>query len=162
MLISRKDKPLPEQPGLVSARQYPKLSREASSASLSETPLLGSSINHDSAEDESGLNTSLGVDGLGRKPDDGHVSSLSSNTASPFGDEHIARLEGSGHLKSNVPPPFKHVLAVIEAMKQDPEWRAVRYSLLSKNCNHFTSELCLRLTGKPAPAWISESVQIRK
>lgn len=29
------------------------------------------------------------------------------------------------------------------------------YNLLTKNCNHFTDELCLRLTGRPLPGWVN-------
>jgi len=29
------------------------------------------------------------------------------------------------------------------------------YHLLQKNCNHFASDLCLQLLGRPAPAWIN-------
>ncbi|KAK4486494.1 hypothetical protein RD792_009177 [Penstemon davidsonii] len=28
------------------------------------------------------------------------------------------------------------------------------YHLISKNCNHFTDEVCLQLTGKPIPGWV--------
>lgn len=30
-----------------------------------------------------------------------------------------------------------------------------RYHLLQMNCNHFSSDLCARLTGQPAPSWIN-------
>ncbi|MCO5561918.1 hypothetical protein L7F22_015543 [Adiantum nelumboides] len=29
------------------------------------------------------------------------------------------------------------------------------YNLLTKNCNHFTSDLCVRLTKRPSPAWVN-------
>ena len=31
------------------------------------------------------------------------------------------------------------------------------YDLLSKNCNHFTSELCFELTGRRAPGWLNRA-----
>ncbi|KAI9750853.1 MAG: hypothetical protein M1815_001551 [Lichina confinis] len=34
------------------------------------------------------------------------------------------------------------------------------YSLLQKNCNHFTSALCFRLTAKPAPSWLNRAANI--
>ncbi|RPA75422.1 DUF862-domain-containing protein [Ascobolus immersus RN42] len=34
------------------------------------------------------------------------------------------------------------------------------YNLLTKNCNHFTSYLCEKLTGKPAPAYINRAANI--
>lgn len=49
------------------------------------------------------------------------------------------------------------ILAVVEDMKGEPEWRASRYNLLLKNCNNFTSELCFRLTGRPAPGWMNRA-----
>lgn len=34
------------------------------------------------------------------------------------------------------------------------------YNILTRNCNHFTSKLCLKLTGQPAPAWINRAAGI--
>ncbi|KAK4235520.1 hypothetical protein C8A03DRAFT_46368 [Achaetomium macrosporum] len=34
------------------------------------------------------------------------------------------------------------------------------YNLLTKNCNHFTSYLCERLTGKPAPGFLNRAASI--
>lgn len=34
-------------------------------------------------------------------------------------------------------------------------WPGNRYNLLSRNCNHFASELCETLTGKTPPAWVN-------
>ena len=34
------------------------------------------------------------------------------------------------------------------------------YNLLSNNCNHFTTHLCERLTGKAAPSWINRAAGI--
>ena len=34
------------------------------------------------------------------------------------------------------------------------------YDLLSKNCNHFTSELCLELTGRRAPGWLNRAAGV--
>jgi hypothetical protein len=47
------------------------------------------------------------------------------------------------------------VLDLVEEMKREPEWYGTAYDLLSRNCNHFTSEFCYRLTGRRAPGWIS-------
>lgn len=35
-----------------------------------------------------------------------------------------------------------------------------RYNLLTNNCNHMTSALCQRLTGKAAPAWMNRAASI--
>ncbi|KAH7366208.1 hypothetical protein KP509_18G067800 [Ceratopteris richardii] len=29
------------------------------------------------------------------------------------------------------------------------------YNLLTKNCNHFSNDLCMRLTKKPSPGWVN-------
>jgi len=34
------------------------------------------------------------------------------------------------------------------------------YDLLSKNCNHFTNELCLELTGRRAPGWLNRAAGV--
>lgn len=40
------------------------------------------------------------------------------------------------------------------------EFSGPSYSLLSNNCNHFTSYLCGKLTGKPAAAWLNRAASI--
>lgn len=34
------------------------------------------------------------------------------------------------------------------------------YNLLTKNCNHFTSYLCEKLTGRSAPGWLNRAASI--
>ncbi|KAL0094434.1 PPPDE putative peptidase domain-containing protein [Phycomyces blakesleeanus] len=34
------------------------------------------------------------------------------------------------------------------------------YSLLKRNCNHFSSKLCLLLTGRPVPSWINRAAHL--
>jgi len=34
------------------------------------------------------------------------------------------------------------------------------YNLLNKNCNHFTSYLCEKLTGRPGPGWLNRAASI--
>ncbi len=36
-------------------------------------------------------------------------------------------------------------------------FRGTSYHLLQRNCNHFSDMLCERLTGHPAPVWVSSS-----
>ncbi|KAL4445307.1 hypothetical protein ABPG77_011132 [Micractinium sp. CCAP 211/92] len=50
------------------------------------------------------------------------------------------------------------VHAVVQQMGQ--QYRGNRYHLLQMNCNHFSSDLCARLTGQPAPAWINRLAAI--
>lgn len=52
--------------------------------------------------------------------------------------------------------------AEIEAIVQRVAARFMgrEYDLLSKNCNHFTSELCLELTGRRAPGWLNRAAGV--
>lgn len=34
------------------------------------------------------------------------------------------------------------------------------YHLIAKNCNHFTDDICRRLTGKPIPGWVNRLARI--
>eukprot|EP00878_Enallax_costatus_P003997 GHUV01004220.1.p1 GENE.GHUV01004220.1~~GHUV01004220.1.p1 ORF type:complete len:194 (+),score=26.97 GHUV01004220.1:525-1106(+) len=34
-------------------------------------------------------------------------------------------------------------------------YKGNKYHLLQLNCNHFASDMCMQLTGKPAPSWIN-------
>ncbi|KAI8384884.1 PPPDE putative peptidase domain-containing protein [Radiomyces spectabilis] len=40
------------------------------------------------------------------------------------------------------------------------EFVGTSYNLLTRNCNHFTDELCFRLTGKHAPGWINRAAKL--
>ena len=40
------------------------------------------------------------------------------------------------------------------------EFLGTSYNVLTKNCNHFTSYLCQRLTGTPAPSWLNRAASI--
>jgi hypothetical protein len=40
------------------------------------------------------------------------------------------------------------------------EFQGTSYNLLTKNCNHFTSHLCRRLTGRAGPGWLNRAASI--
>lgn len=44
--------------------------------------------------------------------------------------------------------------------KASEEFLGTSYNLLTKNCNHFTSYLCKKLTGQPGPAWLNRAASI--
>jgi hypothetical protein len=45
-------------------------------------------------------------------------------------------------------------------MQASEEFQGTSYNLLTKNCNHFTSYLCEKLTGRSAPGWINRAASI--
>lgn len=52
--------------------------------------------------------------------------------------------------------------AEIDAIIRDAseEFHGTAYNLLTKNCNHFTSFLCQKLTGRPGPSWLNRAANI--
>lgn len=40
------------------------------------------------------------------------------------------------------------------------EFQGTSYNLLTKNCNHFTAQLCQRLTGRSGPSWLNRAASI--
>ncbi|KAF2002787.1 DUF862-domain-containing protein [Amniculicola lignicola CBS 123094] len=40
------------------------------------------------------------------------------------------------------------------------QFQGTSYNLLTKNCNHFTSYLCEKLTSRPAPSWLNRAASI--
>lgn len=39
------------------------------------------------------------------------------------------------------------------------QYKGNAYHLLQRNCNHFSNDLCVKLTGQPAPLWVSLMLQ---
>lgn len=54
--------------------------------------------------------------------------------------------------------PQKEIDAIIRDASE--EFLGTAYNLLTKNCNHFTSYLCQRLTGRPGPGWLNRAASI--
>ena len=52
------------------------------------------------------------------------------------------------------------VKAVMEELAA--EYRGNAYNLITKNCNHFCNDACLRLTGNPIPSWVNRLARIGK
>ncbi|KAH7385670.1 PPPDE putative peptidase domain-containing protein [Pyrenochaeta sp. MPI-SDFR-AT-0127] len=54
--------------------------------------------------------------------------------------------------------PAAELDAIIQEASQ--EFQGTSYNLLTKNCNHFTSYLCEKLTGRTAPSWLNRAASI--
>ncbi|KAF1953392.1 DUF862-domain-containing protein [Byssothecium circinans] len=54
--------------------------------------------------------------------------------------------------------PEEELSAIIHEASQ--QFMGTSYNLLTKNCNHFTSYLCEKLTGRPAPGWLNRAASI--
>ncbi|KAL2925455.1 hypothetical protein RDABS01_001346 [Bienertia sinuspersici] len=52
----------------------------------------------------------------------------------------------------------KEIHALIEILSK--EYFGNTYHLISKNCNHFCNDLCIRLTGKPIPKWVNRLARL--
>ncbi|XP_044496006.1 deSI-like protein At4g17486 [Mangifera indica] len=50
------------------------------------------------------------------------------------------------------------VRAVMEDLADDYKGNA--YNLITKNCNHFCNDACIRLTGNPIPSWVNRLARI--
>ncbi|XP_042063033.1 deSI-like protein At4g17486 [Salvia splendens] len=52
----------------------------------------------------------------------------------------------------------KEVRALMENLAR--EYPGNAYNLISKNCNHFCNDVCLRLTGKQIPRWVNRLARL--
>ena len=52
----------------------------------------------------------------------------------------------------------EEIKTIIHEVSQ--KFLGTKYNLLQYNCNTFTSELCERLTNKPAPSWLNRAASI--
>ncbi|XP_008799764.1 deSI-like protein At4g17486 isoform X2 [Phoenix dactylifera] len=61
-----------------------------------------------------------------------------------------------GHVNMSL-PEFR---AFLEDIAED--YHGDTYQVISKNCNHFTDDICLRLTGRPIPGWVNRLAHLGK
>ncbi|CAI0415291.1 unnamed protein product [Linum tenue] len=52
----------------------------------------------------------------------------------------------------------KEVRSMMEKMAQ--EYSGNTYHLITKNCNHFCNDVCLKLTGKAIPSWVNRLARL--
>lgn len=52
------------------------------------------------------------------------------------------------------------VRAVMEQLAE--EYKGSAYNLITKNCNHFCNDACIRLTANPIPSWVNRLARIGK
>lgn len=52
----------------------------------------------------------------------------------------------------------KDVRSLMEKMAED--YSGNTYHLITKNCNHFCNDVCLKLTGKPIPRWVNRLARL--
>ncbi|KAA8525559.1 hypothetical protein F0562_007414 [Nyssa sinensis] len=52
----------------------------------------------------------------------------------------------------------KEVHAFMEKLAE--EYSGNTYNLITKNCNHFCNDACLRLTNKPIPSWVNRLARL--
>lgn len=52
---------------------------------------------------------------------------------------------------------LRHILTQLD---ECPEWRGTAYDLLRRNCNTFSDELCMLLTGRRTPGWINRAAAV--
>ncbi|KVH98061.1 deSI-like protein At4g17486 [Cynara cardunculus var. scolymus] len=53
---------------------------------------------------------------------------------------------------------LREVRGFMEELAQD--YKGISYNLITRNCNHFCNDVCLRLTGTPIPSWINRLARI--
>ncbi|KAL9660599.1 hypothetical protein QQ045_025416 [Rhodiola kirilowii] len=52
----------------------------------------------------------------------------------------------------------KDVRNLMEKISQ--EYAGNTYNLITRNCNHFCNDVCIRLTGKPIPRWVNRLARL--
>ena len=45
------------------------------------------------------------------------------------------------------------VIHTLDKLKE--KWLGTEYDLIRKNCNHFSSAVCMLLVGRPIPSWVN-------
>ncbi|KAK1436784.1 hypothetical protein QVD17_02566 [Tagetes erecta] len=52
----------------------------------------------------------------------------------------------------------KEVKGVMEELAHD--YKGISYNLITRNCNHFCNDVCIRLTGKSIPSWVNRLARL--
>lgn len=55
---------------------------------------------------------------------------------------------------------LREVRGFMKELAQD--YKGTSYNLITRNCNNFCNDACLRLTGNPIPSWINRLARLGK
>lgn len=55
---------------------------------------------------------------------------------------------------------LREIRGFMKELAQD--YKGISYNLITRNCNHFCNDACLRLTGNPIPSWINRLARFGK
>lgn len=59
-----------------------------------------------------------------------------------------------GHTEKN----WREVRRIMKELAED--YKGTSYNLITRNCNHFSNDVCVRLTGNTIPSWINRLARI--
>lgn len=55
---------------------------------------------------------------------------------------------------------LREVIEIIDQLRD--VYKGNSYNLITKNCNHFCNDVCIRLTGERIPSWVNRLARIGK
>lgn len=68
--------------------------------------------------------------------------------------------KSSSSLLSSSLTQMETLALILDRLTRSPDWYGTSYDLLRRNCNTFSNQLCMLLTGKNAPNWINRAASV--